>query len=162
MHKLVRSLIVAAAVVGVAIPAHAQSSRSQPRTPFGAADFAKLKWLEGSWEGSAAGEASVFQRVRFIDDTTAEISYFRDPSLSQETGSGKLYLSVGRIYHTFGSNRWAATHADVDGLYFVPQTTARNNLAWSYQAPDAWTSTMRSGVSGHERVTVYSFKRIKR
>lgn len=147
--------------VALAAPAAAQS-RSQPQTPFATADFAKLKWLDGSWEGTSPGEASIYQRIRFLDDSTAEIRYYRDPSFSQESGVGRLYLSVGRIYHTFGSNRWAATHADADGLYFVPQTTARNNFAWTYQTPDGWTSTMRSGVSGHERVTVYTMKRVKR
>ena len=159
------SLIVAAAVA-LAMPltaAHAQvpSRHGQPKTPFSTGDLAKVHWLEGVWEATSPGEATLYQRFHFTNDSTVDITYYRDPTLSQETGTGKLYLTVGRIYHTFGPSRWAATHVDTDGLFFVPQVTARNSFAWEYNSPDTWTSTMRSGIGGHDRVTVYHMKRVK-
>jgi hypothetical protein len=96
-----------------------------------------------------------------VNDSTAEITYYRDPTFSQATGTGKVYLTVGRVYHTFGSNQWVATHVGDDGLFLVPQAAGRSNFSWSYVSPDAWTSTMRTGVGGHERVTVYEMKRLK-
>lgn len=151
--------VLAAALIPAKVAA-AQGSRAQPRTAFGPPDLAKVKWLEGSWAGTADGESSIYQRFKFVDDSTVEITYYRDDKFGQPTGSGRLYLSVGRIYHTFGSNRWVATRIGDQGLYLVPQSNARANFAWTFVSPNAWTFTMRSGVGGHERVTVYDMKRV--
>lgn len=157
------TLLAASALVFAAprLQAQVPSRHGQPKTPFSAADLAKVRWLEGTWEATAPGETTIYQRYHFVDDSTVQITYYRDPALAQETGNGRLYLTVGRVYHTFGPSRWAATHVDSDGLYFVPQTTARNSFAWEYKSPDSWTSTMRAGVGGHEHVTVYQMRRIK-
>lgn len=142
--------------------ASAQRGRSEPRTTYGASDLAKVKWLIGSWAGTAEGETTLYQRFAQVDDSTYEITYFRDAGFGEPSGSGRLYLSVGRIYHTFGSNRWVATRIGDKGLYLVPQTSARSNFAWTYLSPDSWTFTMRNGVGGHEHVTVYNMTRVKR
>jgi hypothetical protein len=161
LRQIIRALLFGfAGAVTFAMPARAQTARL-PATPFGTSDFAKLRWLAGDWEGVADGEASVYQRYQFTDDSSAAITYYRDAGFTQESATGRLYLSVGRVYHTFGSNRWAATRIGADGLYFVPQVNARNSISWVYESPDSWTTTMRSGVSGHERVTVYHMKRAR-
>ena len=156
--------MTAAALAAVSIPvssAAAQNPRAgAPRTPFGAPDLAKVKWLEGSWTGTAQGESSIYQRFKFVDDSTVEITYYRDSAFGEPSGNGRLYLSVGRIYHTFGSNRWVATRIGNEGLYLVPQSTARANFSWTFVSPDAWTFTMRTGVGGREHVTVYNMKRV--
>jgi hypothetical protein len=72
-----------------------------------------------------------------------------------------VYLTVGRIYHTTGPGRWGATRVDASGIYFIPQVNARNTFAWSYQSPDAWTATLRSGASGRETVTIFEMKRLR-
>jgi hypothetical protein len=72
-----------------------------------------------------------------------------------------LYLSVGRIFHTFGPNRWGAAHVDGNGIVFVPQVGSRSSLEWQYISPNEWTATQRSGVGGHEHVTVYHMKRLR-
>lgn len=164
MRRCFRMLIVAglAGSTVVAPAASAQSSqRGQPRTAFAVADFAKLRWLEGTWAGSAQGERDHYERWRFTSDTTIEITYFGDSTFAQETGSGRLYLSVGRIYHTMGPQRWGATHVDASGVYLVPQVNANNTFAWSRQSNDEWTVTQRSGFAGHDRVTVYKMRRAR-
>ncbi len=145
----------------MAASASAQGSKHLPARAYSVTDFSKLKWLEGSWEGTAPGETAMFQRIRFVNDSTAEITYYRDAGFTQEAGNGRLYLSVGRVYHTFGANRWAATHVDTDGLYLMPQSTARNNFDWRFVSPDSWTSTLRTGVGGRERLIVYTMKRAR-
>jgi hypothetical protein len=154
---------LAAALAIFAPPiARAQSSqRGQPRTPFGASDFAKLRWLEGTWAGRAAGESPIFARYHVVSDSTLEISYFRDSSFAQPSGTGRVYLTVGRIFQTFGPGRWGASNVDSTGVFFVPQLNAHSSLAWSRQSPDVWTLTQRTGLGGHERVTVYQMKRVR-
>ena len=157
-------LFMLVAVVGLTLarPLAAQSSqRGQPKTPFGLSDLGKLRWIEGNWEATSPGEPSYYERYRFVNDSTIEITYFSDPTFSRETGNGRVYLSVGRIYHTFGSGRWGATHVDTSGVYFIPQANARNTFVWTVKSPDVWTATLRTGVSGREKVTVYELRRIK-
>jgi hypothetical protein len=158
-------MIVGAVVMAAATPvslAGAQvSQRGQPKTPFGPKDFGKLRWMQGTWRATAPGEKTYYERYRFTNDSTIEISYYSDSSFSKETGNGRVYLSVGRVYHTFGPGRWGATSVDSSGIYFVPQVNAQNSFAWSFQSPDSWTATMRSGFSGRERVTVYQLERVK-
>ena len=153
---------MAALAAGIpAATALAQNPRAgAARVQYGTPDLAKVKWLQGSWAGTADGESTIYQRFKFVDDSTVEINYYRDSAFGQENGSGRLYLSVGRIYHTFGSNRWVATRIGNEGLYLVPQSTARSNFAWTYVSPDAWNFTMRTGVGGREHVTVYNMKRV--
>ena len=158
-----RSLFVAATAGLVAVPAFAQvrvSERGQPKTPFSATDFGRLRWLEGSWVGTAAGEAPLYERYRISSDSTIDVTYYRDSAFTQEAGTGRVYLAAGRVYHSFGPGRWGATQLDSAGAYFVPQVNAHNTFAWSVVSPDEWTATMRTGVSGHERITVYRMRRV--
>lgn len=166
MKTLTRALLFASIAAGVAMfaaPLHAQSSqRGQPSTPFGLSDFAKLRWIEGSWSGTSPGEPNVYEQYRFLNDSTVEIAYYADSSFGRQTGSGRVYVTVGRIYHTFGPARWGASNVDANGIYFIPQVNARNTFAWTTQSPDAWTATARSGASGRERVTIYTMQRVRR
>lgn len=154
------ALVALPAVVRAQPPAQSRSQRGQPRTPFSTADLAKLHWLEGVWEAQAAGQTTLYERYHFLNDSTIEISYYRDAGLTQETGTGRVYLTVGRVYHTFGAGRWGATSVGATGAYFIPQVNAHNTFAWSYESPDAWTITMRSGLGGTEHVTVYQLRRV--
>lgn len=158
--RFARRAFVVAGMLACAVAPIAHAQRGQPRTPFSTSDFARLKWLEGTWKGTAPNEPSFFERYTFANDSTIEITYFADSTLSRATGHGRVYLSVGRIFHTFGPGRWAATHVDESGAYFVPQTNAHNTFAWSVRSRDAWTSTVRMGLSGHDRITVYEMRRI--
>ena len=161
-RTLLFSLLASAGVALLSAPAAGAqtSTRGQPTTPFGLSDFGKLRWLEGSWAGTSPGEPGAFERYRFLNDSTVEITYFSDATLARETGTGRVYLTVGRIYHTFGPARWGASNIDANGIYFVPQVNARNTFSWTMRGPDAWTSTLRNGASGRERVTVYEMRRV--
>ncbi len=161
MRLSIRTFALAASCVAIAASvADAQlARRDQPRTPFATADFAHLRWLEGSWIGTAPGETPLYERFHFTTDSTADITFFRDSAFSQPTGTGRVYLTVGRVYHTYGSGRWGATHLDSASVFFIPQLNAHNTFEWAYQSADEWTSTLRSGVAGHEHVTVYHMRR---
>ncbi|HXT15963.1 MAG TPA: hypothetical protein VN706_10075 [Gemmatimonadaceae bacterium] len=161
------TLTAAVAAIFVAIPAvpaalHAQASqRGQPRTPFGTSDLGKLHWLQGDWAGSSTDEAPLYARYTFTNDSTVDITYYRDAGFSQPASTGRLYLSVGRLYTAYGPARWGASRVDSTGVVFVPQVNVRSSLSWQFLSPDEWTATQRSGVGGHEHVTVYHMKRVR-
>jgi len=136
------------------------SHRSEPKTPFAVSDFGKLRWLEGSWAGTSAGERPIYARYHFANDSTIEITYYGDSTFTRESGTGRVYLTVGRVYYTYGPGRWGASHVADDGIFLIPQVNARNSFEWKRLSSDTWTSTMRSGVSGHDRVTVYQMHRV--
>jgi len=164
MRILTRCLLLAAATSSLAVaPAFAQvrvSERGQPKTPFSTSDFGRLRWLEGSWAGTANGESPIYDRYHISRDSTIDVTYYRDSTFSQEAGTGRIYLAAGRVYQSFGPGRWGATQVDSAGAYFVPQVNAHNTFAWSVVSPDEWTATMRTGMSGHERITVYRMLRV--
>ena len=164
MRRNTRALQYAAAAIAVAALAMRSTRAQAPQnsgTPFGISDFAKLRWLEGTWRGTSPGESSVYERYHFVNDSTIEITYYSDSALDRPSGSGRVYLTVGRIYHTFGPGRWGASRIDKSSVYFVPQVNARNTFSWAYQGPNAWTATRRSGASGREMVTVYQMHRMR-
>lgn len=164
MTRLTRILATAAScLVAISTVAHAQvSRRAQPRTPFAATDFAHLHWLEGSWIGTASGQTPLYERFHFNSDSTADITFFRDSTFSQAVGTGRVYLTVGRVYHTYGSGQWGAARLDSASVFFIPQVNAHNTFEWAYQSPTAWTATQRSGMAGHEHVVVYQMRRAGR
>ena len=154
--------IASTALLLLGTPAMARAQRGIPHTAFTRSDFSKLTWLEGSWQGSAPGERTYYERYHVVNDSTIEISYFSDSTMSRVVGHGRIYLSAGGIYHTFGSGTWAATRADETGVYFIPRLNAHNTFAWSVESPDSWTATLRSGVGGHDRVTVFQVRRARK
>jgi hypothetical protein len=153
-------ILIAVILTGSAVaPRVASAQRGQPRTAFAVADFAKLRWLEGSWAGTAPGERNYYQRCHAVDDTTIDMSFYADSAFTHQTVSGRLYLSVGRIFHSMGPELWGATHVDANSVYFVPQANAQNTYVWTRKSKDEWTATLRSGFAGQDRVTVYTMRR---
>ncbi len=154
-------IAVVVASASVSATASAQSQRILPKARFGAGDLKKLRWIEGRWSGSAPGQKPFFEQYRFVNDSTLEISYFGDSAFTRTNGGGRVYLSVGRVYHVSGPSLWGASHIDADGAFFVPERNASNSVSWSFQGPDIWIATLRSSATGQEQVTVYQMRRIK-
>jgi hypothetical protein len=154
------ALVVCALLAASGRAAIAQ--RGIPATAFGASDLAKMRWIEGYWRGSATGERPFYERYQFVNDSTIEITYYADSAFSRTTGGGRVYVSVGRVYHTSGAARWGAAHVGADGIYFIPQQNASNTFTWTYRSPDEWIATLRTSGTGQERVTTYEMRRITR
>lgn len=77
--------------------------------------FQELRWLEGTWRAETVGDPPFFERYRFVNDSTIEITYFADSTLVTATGSGSVALRPGRIVHEWEDARWAATGRMVAG-----------------------------------------------
>jgi hypothetical protein len=157
---MLRRIALALIALAFALPASAQKV-ILPVTRFGTADVAHLKWLEGSWQGDAPGAPTIYERYHFVNDSTIEITYFGDSAFGRETGSGRVYVSVGRVFQTSGPARWGATHVGADGAAWLPQQNAPYAVTWTYQSPNAWTATQRASGTGVERTTVYQMRRVR-
>jgi hypothetical protein len=152
---------VIGASLSVSTVATAQSQRILPKARFSLADLKKLRWIEGRWSGAAQGQKPFYEQYRFVNDSTLEISYFADSTFGQASGRGRVYLSVGRVFHVSGPSLWGASHIDESGAFFVPERNATNSVSWTFQSPDIWIATLRSSATGQEQVTVYQMHRIK-
>jgi hypothetical protein len=137
------------------------AQRGLPRTRFSSSDLKKLAWIEGRWRGEAPGQAPFFEQYRFVNDSTLEITYFADSAFANSSGRGRVYLSVGRVYHVSGPGQWGASHIDDTGVYFIPERNASNSVSWTFKSPDLWIATLRSSATGQEQVTTYQMRRIK-
>jgi acetyl esterase/lipase len=64
---------------------------------FSESDFQKLRWLEGTWRGSAGGQEAFYERYSFANDTTIEIESFGpDETLSTIKRKGTVLILNGR------------------------------------------------------------------
>ena len=111
----------------VAAQASNRGTADGPRSP-----SPTSRSCDGSRErgpGSAAGERGILRAVplRERHDDRDHILHATRRSRTR-SGTGRLYLSVGHIYHTMGPGRWGATHVDEKGAYFVPQMNAHNTF----------------------------------
>jgi hypothetical protein len=156
---LVRGALAMIAMLLFSSVAFAQ--RGAPRTRFGSSDLKKLQWIEGRWRGEAPGQNPFFEQYRFVNDSTLEITYFADSAFANSSGRGRVYLSVGRVYHVSGPGQWGASHIDDSGVFFVPERNASNSVSWVVKSPDLWIATLRSSATGQEQVTIYQMHRIK-
>ena len=144
MRTLTRRLLLAAAGSLLAVaPALAQvrvSERGQPKTPFSTADFGRLRWLEGSWVGTANGEPTIYERYRISSDSTIDVTYYRDSAFTQQAGIGSRLSGRGPRLPFVWARPLGRTQVDSAGAYFVPQVNAHNTFAWSVVSPDEWTA----------------------
>jgi hypothetical protein len=156
---LVRTALALIALLATSNVALAQ--RGLPRTRFNPSDLKKLQWIEGRWRGEAPGQSPFYEQYRFVNDSTLEITYFADSAFTNSSGRGRVYLSVGRVYHVSGPGQWGASHIDDSGAFFVPERNANNSVSWMFKSPDLWIATLRSSATGQEQVTIYQMRRIK-
>jgi hypothetical protein len=162
-----RSSIVAlvyGAIVSIAVltPSHtAIAQRGVQASRFSPGDLKKLQWIVGRWRGAAQGQTPFYEQYRFANDSTLEITYFSDSSFAKASGKGRVYLTVGRVYHATGPSLWGASRIDESGVFFTPEKNANNSVSWMIKGPDTWIATLRSSATGQEQVTIYEMRRIK-
>lgn len=129
---------------------------------FSQSDFQKLRWLEGTWRGSAGGEGAFYEGYRFINDTTIEIEFFTDSTLSKSNGSGMVRLSDNSIINGAGSTFWSATSVDNTSIHFAPKQNASNYFSWEKESNDVWHARLKNVDSqGRQIETVYRMERYK-
>ena len=129
---------------------------------FSQSDFQKLRWLEGVWRGSDGGKGAFYEGYRFTNDTTIEIEFFTDSTLSKTNGKGMVRLSDKSIINGAGSTFWAATSVDDRSIHFAPKQNVSNYFSWERESDDVWLARLKNVDSqGKQTETVYRMERYK-
>jgi hypothetical protein len=123
---------------------------------FTTADFQKLRWLEGSWRGTGGGIDPFYEKYHFTNDTTIEIEFFSDASLSKLTEKKNITLENGQIrYGTSAS----ASRLDDKSVDFAAKDYP---FSWESDSTDVWTANLyRMTPQGKKLDRAYRMERMK-
>ncbi len=136
----------------------AQTNRSDVKK-FSTADIARLRWIEGTWRGSGADQASFFERYRFENESTLLVDSFPDEKLDKVDDTSRFELKDGR----FGNGNYVASSIDDSGIDFEPVVgKAKNSFRWERVSDNAWKATLKWPAEGNKpaRERVYNMERI--
>ena len=159
MKRTAALLFVFALVSSVLVSIAAQQSPRAADPRFTEQDFARLRWIEGSWIGSGYKEP-FYERYRFTSSTTIEVEHFADAAFLKSTGEkGAIYLADGQILSGSGDPKWKASRLTGDRIEFVSMKDAANGFSWTRKSPDAWTAVLNRPGGAK---TVYEMTRAKR
>ena len=113
------------------------------------AEFQALRYVEGDWRGTGYAGGPFFERYRFVDDSTIEMTAWTDSTLTTPAERKQYILRDGIIQTDDGAR---LVRVDADGHHFQ-----RGSSRWTFRqvSSDRWTA--RVGPS-----TVYTMDRIAR
>jgi len=124
------------------------------------ADFQALRWLEGRWRGTHAGEP-FYQSYHFRNDSTIDTRTFGDSSFHDASDSGTIVLENGAIKNRGGGAEWEATSLDSRTVHFEPAKQAPNSFTWHRISRTQWSATIRwHDASGQEQHRLYMLDRV--
>lgn len=146
--------------------AAADSSIAPPRaTPghFTRDDFARLRWMQGRWEGFMSNGQRFYEEYAFVDDSTINMTSFGDSSFSRAGDHARVTLRNGLVHNVGATARWVATRIDSAGIDFSPDSGAKNSFTWARESPTAWNATLRwMDKDGRPQTVVYALHRFGR
>jgi hypothetical protein len=125
-------------------------------------DFARLRWLDGSWRGRLPDGGYFYERYRVMNDSTIGMRGFSDSLFARVTDSSSINFRGGTVTSEGGS-RWVATRLEPSAVDFASERNAANNFTWVRESADRWTATLRStDRDGRPRTIVYPMERVRR
>lgn len=136
---------------------------TRPAVPgtYTAAEFQRLRWLDGRWRGRTEDDKAFFEQYRFLDDSTIAMHAFADSAFAQPNDSARITLRGGTVANRSASARWVAERLDTLGVEFAPDSGATNYFAWTKESPDSWTATLRwMDKGGKARRVAYALQRM--
>lgn len=124
------------------------------------AQFAKLKWLAGAWQGSGGAYPAFFEEYRIIDDSTIGMRSFSSADLSKVNDSARIEFRNGNVYHRGHGSEKVAIELTGSTVHFAPVGAARGGFIFNRHSADLWTATLQSAKEGgHE--TIYVMRRVR-
>ena len=146
-------------------PGGSHAPETGPATTPGAAhsrsEFARLRWLEGTWRGSGAGQPTFYERYTFVDDSTLRAESSPDSTFPDPAEAGSIELRAGRITTGGGDMLWAATRLDDRSVRFDPVRGARNTFVWTRASDSVWTARLTwRDDEGEPHELLYTMRRM--
>ena len=124
------------------------------------ADLQKLRWIEGSWRGTGAGQPPFFERYRFENATTLAVDGLDGEKVTDTT---RFELKDGEFGGGSEGSRYLAVALDENSITFAPVTKARNSFRWQRVTADSWKAVLNWPATNDKpaRERVYNMERIK-
>jgi hypothetical protein len=169
--------LVAAAVTVVACAREARQNvdtvaadagRVGPATPpvpgaFTAADFARLRWLEGRWRGFMPDGKTFYESYTIDNDSTIVKQSYADTTFTNPTDRSVIQLRGTTVSDEGGNSRYVATRIDSMGVDFAPERGANNHFSFAREDATKWNATLRwTDAQGQARSVVYALHRFGR
>jgi hypothetical protein len=141
--------------------AAAPATQASPAGSFTLADFAHLRYLDGSWRGKLPDGKYFYERYRIVDDSTIAMQGFSDSTYATVSDSSRIALRGTTVASEGPASRWEATRLDSTSVDFVSARNSSSGFTWKRETADRWTATIRStGGDGQARSTVYNMERV--
>ena len=124
-------------------------------------DFARLRWLDGSWRGrcrtAAISTSAMGHGARRLPCVASRTRCSRGLPTAPPSGF------AGARSPSEGGSRWVATRLDSSAVDFASARDASSNFTWVRESPDRWTATLRSvDKQGRAQTIVYPMERVRR
>lgn len=105
-------------------------------------DIAGLKWLAGTWKGTAEGKEPFFEKYS-IDNNSLTVESYADASLKTVTDTTRYALINGEFrYTTADGRRVAASEITGDRIQFVPVVGEGNSFRFEKQPGGKWRAVL--------------------
>ena len=135
-----------------------------PPTPgtFAAADFAKLRWLEGKWRGFMPDGGKFYESYTLENDSTIVKHSFADSTFTNPTDRSVIALRGTTVVDESEKARWVVTRIDSTGADFAPERGATNHFTFTREDATKWNASLRWTENGQPKTVVYALHRFGR
>lgn len=130
---------------------------------FTLADFRRLRWLAGRWQGFQPDGGKFYEEYRILNDSTLAMFSYPDSTFRGPSDSSRVQLRGKTVSNESLTAQWVATRLDSTGADFAPVRGARNSFTWARESATAWNATLRwNDANGQAQRVVYALHRFGR
>ena len=160
MHQGTSLLIVALLVAACAGPRRPSAAVIQP-AQVTLDQFQSLRWLEGTWRGSADGSEPFYESYVYLNDSIIQGFSYTDSTLAEARDSNTIAWSATGVIDSGAGLDWVATHLDSVSARFEPTRGGRNSFTWRMNSRDTWTAELEwPDTASHVAFRTYRMDRL--
>jgi hypothetical protein len=143
-RRLPLLILLAACQTGDQPPAAAVQEAARPAAAVHAEDFARIRWIEGTWRGTGGGIDPFFERYGLVDDSTLARYTFSDSTLATISDSTRIGLRGGKVLDPIEDPDWQVTAFDSTSWRFEHLRDPGRAFTWRSETPSTWTAHLES------------------
>jgi len=144
MTRRLPSLLLAARQTPARPPAAAVQDAARPAAAVRAEDFARFRWIEGTWRGTGGAIDAFFEHYSLLDDSTLVRRTFSDSTLAAISDSTRIGLRGGRVLDPTEDPDWQVTAFDSTSWRFEHLRDPGRAFTWRRETPTTWTAHLES------------------